>query len=157
VAESIMLMKKDLNKTLNGWCSHDGAALALSFDATQITNELKKRLEKRLLKKGLELRWDGSETNSDIAIRIVGVDQGNQLLRWLLPFASPASLEVEGHIALEGPAQQFHYVQRAYFGLFGGSAHGMLSVNAQRVAAKIADDVLRNVKNQSSAASDASQ
>jgi len=139
-------MSKEMERTISAWCSDNGAALTVSFDAAQITAELRANIEKRLLKKGVAVRWNGQETGSELVIRVVAMDQGNQFLRWLLPFIAPAVLEVEGQVGLDGSTPEpFHYNQRAQAGLLGGSAQGMLKVNAQRVGHKIADDVLRSM------------
>ena len=140
-------MSKEVSRTITASCSDSGAALKVSFDAAEITAEMKKSLEKRLLKKGVAVRWSEQATSSELLIRVVEMDQGNQFLRYLLPFIAPAVLEVEGQMAVAGSSpQQLHYVQRAQMGLFGGSARGMLKVCAQQVADKIAGDVLRSLK-----------
>jgi len=140
-------MSKEVNRMITARCSDSGAALTLSFDAAQITTEMKTSIERRLLKKGVAVRWSDQETSSELLIRVVAIDQGNQFLRWLLPFIAPAVLDVEGQVALGGSTpQQFHYTQRAQVGLFGGSAQSMLKVCAQRVADKIAGEVLRSVR-----------
>jgi hypothetical protein len=119
----------------------------MSFDAEEITSEIKTTLEKRLLKKGVAVQWSEQETTSELQIRVVEMNQGNRFLRYLLPFIAPAFLEVEGQIALaDSSPQQLHYIQRAQIGLFGGSARGMLKVCAQGIAAKIARDALRSLK-----------
>lgn len=140
-------MSREVNRTVAAWCSDSGAALKLSFPVDQITAELKASVEKRLLKKGVGLRWSNDDAASEITIRIVAIDQGNQFLRWLLPFIAPAVLEVEGEIRLAGNAPQpFNYTQRAQIGALGGTARGMLKVCAQRVADKIAGDVVRSIR-----------
>jgi len=140
-------MSKEVSRTITACCSDSGAAPKVSFDAAEITAEMKTSLEKRLLKKGVAVRWSEQPTGSELLIRVVGLDQGNQFLRYLFPFIAPAVLEVEGEMAVAGSSpQQLHYVQRAQMGLFGGSAKGMLKCCAQRVAAKIASDVLRSLK-----------
>ena len=93
------------------------------------------------------MRWNNQEAASDLVVRVVAMDQGNQFLRWLLPFIAPAVLEVEGQVGLDGSAPQpFHYNQRAQMGLLGGSAREVLKVDAQRVGHKIAEDVLRSMR-----------
>jgi hypothetical protein len=140
-------MGQELNRTIAACCSDSGAALKLSFDAADITAQIRTSLEKRLLKKGVAVRWTEQATDSELLIRVVEMHQGNRFLRYMLPFIAPAVLEVEGQITPGGSSpQQFHYVQRAQMGLFGGSAKGMLKVCAQRVANKIAGDVLRSLK-----------
>jgi len=141
-------MSKEVSRTITARCSDSGAELTLSFDAAQITAEIKTSIEKRLLKKGVAVRWSDQETNSELFIRVVAIDQGNQSFRFFLPhFIGEAVLEVEGQVALGGVTpQQFHYTQREHEGMWGGSAQDMLKVCAQRVADKIAGDVLRSVR-----------
>jgi len=140
-------MSKEVSRTITARCSDTGAALKVSFDAAYITGEIKTSIEKRLLKKGVAVRWSDQEAGSELFVRIVAIDQGNQFLRWLLPFIAPAVLEVEGQVAVAGSTpQEFHYTQRAQMGLLGGSARSMLNVCAQRVADKIVGDVLRSVR-----------
>jgi len=139
-------MSKEVSRTITACCSDGGAALKLSFDAAEITAELKACLEKRLLDKGVAIRWSEQATNPELLVRVVEIDQGNQFLRYLLPFIAPAVLEVEGQMTVSGSSpQQLHYVQRAQIGIFGGSARGMLKTCAQRVAKKIASEVLRSL------------
>jgi hypothetical protein len=65
----------------------------------------------------------------------------------MVPFSSPAVLEVEGHVENAGSiSEEYHFVQRAHFGLFGGSARSMLNLCALRMANKVAGRVLRNMK-----------
>jgi hypothetical protein len=140
-------MSNEVSRTITVCCSDSGAAFKVSFDAAEITAEIRTQLEKRLIKKGVAVRWGEQASSPELVIRVVAMDQGNRLLRYLLPFIAPAFLEVEGEMALAGSGpQQFHYVQRAQVGIFGGSAKGMLKVCAQRVANKITKDVLRNLK-----------
>lgn len=139
-------MSKELSRTITACCSDAGAASNVKFDAAEITAEMKAALEKRLLKKGVAVRWSEQAEGSELLIRIVDMDQGNQFLRYLLPFISPAVLEVEGQLAVAGSSPRpLHYVQRAQVGLFGGSARGMLKACAQRVADKVAGEVLRSL------------
>jgi hypothetical protein len=139
-------MGKDVLRTINASCSDSQAALNVSFDATLILDELQKSIEKRLAKKGIGVQWNDEEAGCDLVVRVIAMEQGSQLLRYILPFISPAILEVGGQVTLDGAApERFHYVQKAQVGLFGGSAKGMLKVNAQRVGDKIAKEVLRNI------------
>lgn len=140
-------MRKADSKTITACCSHDGAALKLKFDPAMILTEMRTRIEKPLLKKGVALQWSDQEEGSELFIRVISMDQGNQFLRWLLPFIAPAVLEVEGQLSLGGAAPaEFQYTQRAHIGLLGGSGKGMLKICAQRVAGKIVRNVLRSVR-----------
>jgi hypothetical protein len=140
-------MGKEVSRTITACCSDSGAALKVSFDAATITAAVRKNLQGRLLKKGIDVQWSEQESNPELLIRIVEMNQGNQFLRYLLPFIAPARLEVEGQVALAGSMpEQIHYVQRAQVGLFGGSGQSMLKTCAERVAKNIASDVLRHLK-----------
>jgi hypothetical protein len=140
-------MGKEVSRTITAGISDVGAALKVSFDAAEITAEMKASLEKRLLKKGVAVRWSGEEKDSELFVRIVEMNQGNQLLRYLLPFIAPAYVEVEGRRAIAGSSPQpLHYLQRAQVGLLGGSAKSMLKVCTQRIADKIAGEVLSGLK-----------
>jgi len=136
-------MNKDQGKTISSCCTVKGAALTLSFDASDVVQELKNALDKKLLKKGIALLWREESDSPELYIRVIEINQGNQFLRWLLPFIAPAVLEIEGQVAVSGTRPQpFHYVQKAQVGLAGGSGRGMLKVCAQRAADKIVKDVL---------------
>ena len=50
-------MSKEVSRTITACCSDSGAALKVSFRAAEITAEMKASLEKRLLKKGVAVRW----------------------------------------------------------------------------------------------------
>jgi hypothetical protein len=140
-------MGKEVSRTISVYISDAGAALKVSFAAAEITAELKASLEKRLLKKGVAVRWSEGEKNSELFVRIVEMNQGNQLLRYLLPFIAPAYIEVEGRSAIAGSSPQpLHYLQRAQMGILGGAARSMLKVCAQQLADKIAKEVLRSLK-----------
>ena len=140
-------MSKVVSRTIAASCTDGGAALKVSFDATEITSEMKTYLEKRLLKKGVGVRWGEPSSSQELSLRVVEMNQGNQFLRYLLPFIAPAVLEVEGKMAVIGSTpQELHYVQRAQMGLFGGSSKGMLKVCAQRVADKVAHEVVRSLR-----------
>lgn len=137
-------MGKTPDTTITSCCTMDGAATTVSFAPSEIAQRLKQTFEKRLGKKGVAVDWTDESNAPHVVVRIVEIDQGNQLLRYLLPFISPAVLEVEGEVRLPGSGRsEFHYVQKAQVGLFGGSAKGMLSVCADRVSGKIAKDVLK--------------
>jgi hypothetical protein len=140
-------MSRAETKPITACCTDSGAALKLSFGAAEITGEIRAGLDKRLPKKGVSPRWVQETENPELLVRVVSIDQGNQFLRWLLPFIAPATLEVEGHVSVGDAApRDFHYTQRAQMGLLGGAAKGMLKVCAQRVADKITGDVSRQMK-----------
>lgn len=133
-----------MNGTIQACCSDSNAALKLSFDASLVTDELKASIEKRLGKKGIAVEWNDGAAGCELLVRVVAIDQGNQLLRYIFPFIAPAILEVDGQVRSDGSAPiSFHHTQKAQIGLFGGSSKGMLKINAQRVGQKIAKDVLK--------------
>lgn len=137
-------MAREPNRMMTVCCSSQGAALKLSFDVGEIVRELGASIEKRLLKNGIAAQWVQEAARAELSVRVVSVDQGNQFLRYLLPFIAPAVLEVEGQVAAGGARPRtFHFVQRAQVGLFGGSSKGMLKVCAQRIAAKVAAEAAR--------------
>jgi hypothetical protein len=125
-------------------CTLRGADINLSFGAAEVIERLRERLEKRLRKKKVALFWSNESNSPEIAIRIIKIDEGNQAMRYFIPFAAPAILEVAGRIAIPGSApQQFRYTRKAHFGMFGGSPRTMLNICADRMSAKIAKDVLK--------------
>jgi len=140
-------MSNDQERTIRSCCILKGAALTLSFDASIVVQELKTALDKKLLKKGIALLWTEETDSPELLIRVIEINQGNQFLRWLLPFIAPAMLEVEGQVAVSGARPQpFCYVQKAQIGIAGGSGKGMLKVCAQRAADKIMKDVLASLQ-----------
>jgi hypothetical protein len=137
-------MGKEPDTKITSCCSVNGATTTVPFQPSDIANRLKQSLEKNLAKKGVALNWIDESNSPQVLVRIIEIDQGNQLLRYLLPFISPAVLEVEGEVAVPGSDRRsFHYVQKTQVGLFGGSGKGMLTVCADRVSGKIAKDVLK--------------
>lgn len=137
-------MPRAITQTITGHCTTEGAALTVSFDPEIIVDALKKRLEKRLGKKGIGVKWSDTAESADVSVRFVEIDKGNQFLRYMLPFIAPAVVEVEGHVSPGGSApRSFHFVQKAQVGLFGGGAKSMLTVCANVAADKIAKEILK--------------
>lgn len=131
---------------VNAHCSLDGAVLNVGFDASQISSKLQAEIEKKLMKKGIRIAWNGDSTGANLKIRFVEMDQGNQFLRWLLPFISPAVMELEGEFALAGAEPvPFHCKKKAHIGVFGGSGQGMLTSCAAGLAGDIASIVTRQI------------
>ena len=122
-------------------------ATKLSFEPTELIVKLREKLQKRLLKKGYEMQHVAQSAEPTLLVQMVRLDEGSQLMRYLLPFISPAVMEVRGHVnGLGSEARAFSYVQKAQMGLFGGSPKSMMEINADRVAAKIVKDVLKAFK-----------
>lgn len=139
-------MAKEIRRTLTGHCTLDGATLKTTLDGSEIATPLKEQLAKRLQKRQAGIAWGDGPDQCDFRIRFIEVEQGNQLLRYILPFIAPAAIEVEGEVlgTAQGP-KAFHYRQRAQVGLFGGSAKSMLKGCAIRLADKIAKDIQRGL------------
>ena len=115
----------------------------LSYEPTELITYLRERLEKRLLKKGFAIQWVPQTQNPALLVHMVRLDEGNQALRYLLPFISPAVLEVQGRVTAPNTTpRQFIYAQKAHFGLFGGTPRNMMKLNADRVSAKVAKEVV---------------
>jgi hypothetical protein len=130
--------------SLASCCTLQGATISVSFDAADVTQRITKKLEKRLGKKGMSLFWTNEMDSPELVIRVVRIDQGNQLLRYLVHFLGAAVVEVEGQVAIGGSGPRpFHFTQKAHFGFFGGSARGMLNVCADRIGDKIARFVVK--------------
>ena len=133
-------------RPLTAHCALGGAALSVTFDASAIELKLSQELEKRLGKKGIQLVWQNSPETAELRVRFVELDQGNRFLRYMLPFISPAVAIVEGELAAAGSAPvPFNFTRKAQFGLFGGSAQGMLQACAVSLAADIAKGVVRQL------------
>ncbi len=144
--ESEVHVAKPITRTLSGFCTLDGATLNVKFEASELRVKLQQELEKRLGKKQAGVQWTEKAEGADFRIRFVEVEQGNQFLRYLLPFIAPAVIEVEGDVTQVGqPPAPFHYVQKAQVGLFGGSARSMLGNCASQLANKIAKEIQRGV------------
>jgi hypothetical protein len=140
-------MSNAQERTIRSCCTLKGAALTLSFEPSAVVQELKNALDKKLLKKGIALLWTEETDSPELLIRVIEINQGNQFLRWLLPFIAPAVIELEGQVAVSGThPQPFHYVQKAQIGIAGGSGKGMLKVCAQRAADNIVKDVLGSLQ-----------
>jgi hypothetical protein len=131
---------------LGFWCSLEGAEINYKGSPRELVDRLLRGLAKPLGKRGITLQQQPSPEQAALRIRIVAIEQGNQLLRYLLPFIAPAFLEIEADLAPAGtPPESLHYKQTAQIGLFGGSASGMLGVCADRIAKKLSKDVLRRL------------
>ena len=134
------------SRTLAAHCSLEGATLNISYESSKVANRLRRELERRLGKKGVALAWQDQPQASEVRIRFVRIDQGNQFLRWLLPFVAPAVVEIEGEINASGrTAKPFHYIRKTHFAMFGGAAKYMVGVCADRLAGDLTKEILRMV------------
>jgi hypothetical protein len=130
------------SRTLTAHCSIRETEAKLSLPKAEILQDLKAEIEKRLGKKGITVQWLDATQTPELAMNLVRIDEGNQLLRYLVPFPAPAIVAVEGQVAVDSREPRgFQSTRRANFGVFGGSAKGMLHVcNVQ-----IAKDVTKAV------------
>ena len=129
-------------RTLICGCSVEGAAVNYDGDLGKLANRLLKDLTGKLEKKGVDLEYASAWEDAELQIRFVQVEQGSQLLRYMLPFAAPAFMEIQADLASgEGPPFSKRYYHEAQGGLFGGSASGMLGKCVDRIASRIADDL----------------
>jgi hypothetical protein len=128
-------------------CMMKLASTKLSFEPTEIIVLIREKLEKRLLKKGFAVRWAPQTEDPTLLVHLVRIDEGSQLLRYIVPFIAPAVIEVEGRVKRpDAMADSFRYVQKAQVGLLGGAARGMMKVNADRVSAKITKNVVKALR-----------
>ncbi len=131
-------------REINAFCTDEHAMLNVRFDVSPILQRFQQSLEKRLRKSGTSILWQPVGDRCQLVIWFLLIDQGNQFLRWLVPFCSPARIRIEGAFSADGsPAQRFVHERRADFGLAGGAAPYMLGVCADRLAKDVAKDILR--------------
>lgn len=111
-----------------------------SISPVELVEMLQRELIDHLTKYGLRVAQTSTPD-----FRIVGhfreVDEGNQFLRYLLPFLAGASrVCIEGTILVDGETEKpFHYVTRSRVGLLGG--FGPVKLAVRRAALFISGDV----------------
>lgn len=132
--------------TVSLFCTLQGAAINYKGRSEELADRFLQALSKLLTKKGIALQPVQTPQEAALQIRFVQIEQGNQLLRYLLPFIAPAFLELEVALATQqGTTEALHYKQTAQVGLFGGSATSMLGVCADRIAKKLSKDLLKRM------------
>ena len=133
--------------TLGFTYSLDGAAVNYGGDAGALMQRMMNRVTKLLKKKGIALSQQAAGEVVPLRVRVVQIEQGNQLMRYFLPFLSPAFVEIEAELDVpSGGSESFFYKKAAQFGLFGGSASGMLGVCVDRVATDLSKDINKRLK-----------
>ena len=147
--QSMMKAANPVDKVLAANISLDGAALNVSSDscdAAKIRDYLADEISARLRKKDIEVHWQGVE-GANIVLRFIRIEQGNQLLRYIVPFSAPARCDVEGTLLMthSGP-RPFFFERRADLSIFGGASGYMLRVCARRSADDVAQFILINMK-----------
>jgi len=116
-------------------------------DVAGLVDRLKSALSRKLDRPGIEVVWREAASAGDLRIQFVRIDKGNQLVRHLVPFLAPASVEIKGSYQIpKNGSIPFHHVEKTSFGLFGGSARHMLGVCVDRLALQLAHDVSRAIR-----------
>lgn len=127
-------------------CLIDHSAINYRGKPESLVDRFMKGLGKPFEKKGISLTTELDPARAALHVRFVRIEQGNQLLRYLLPFLSPAFIEIEADLLSQGNVvESFYYRQNAQAGLFGGTATGMLNVCADRIAKKLSKGVLKRL------------
>src|SRR5437588_9366516 len=120
-------METETTRVLRASCSAQGVRVETDLDPAEVASQLESVLAKKLGQKGIDVSWQCQETNCELRIRIKRIDQGSQLLRYLLPFLAPAIVEIEGSLTLPGRDEKsLHFIENAQFGLLGGSSSSMI-------------------------------
>ena len=133
--------------TLRYHGSREGAEINYAGSTEELMDRMIKRLTKLLAKKGITLMLASAPQEAELHIRIVQIEQGNQLLRYLLPFIAPAFVELEVDCKAAGTTPEtLFYKQTAQVGLFGGTASGMLGVCVDRIAGRMTKDLVKRLK-----------
>jgi hypothetical protein len=134
-------------RTLTAHCSIRETEVKLNRPTAEILKDLKSEVEKRLSKKGISVEWIDATQTPELALRLVRIDEGNQLLRYLLPFLAPAVVAIEGQVSVDSQEpREFQSTRRAHFGLFGGTAKAMLHVCNVQVAKDITKAVTKALR-----------
>jgi len=129
--------------------SAEAASIKADFDVLPVLETFAGALAKRV-RKQYDLQIVSSEADfvpgtPGAFVRVVRIDQGNRFLRYFLTlFGGKTVLEAEGHVI--GPAgtkKDFLLTHKGSAGFFGGSAIGLLKVNARTLAAKIGKMMLK--------------
>lgn len=113
-----------------------------------VLDAVKETLTKRLRKKGFDVEWSQQPGPQDLWVTITQIDPGNQFLRWLIPFLSPAIVSIQGQLnpPNSAPPVPFQIEQKAHFGLLGGTGQGMLKQCATEAAKRIGKIVVKSMK-----------
>src|SRR5205807_1321458 len=91
-------------------CTLDGAAVNYKGDADKLVQRFVKAFGKALGKKNIALAHEPDMNRAAVRIRFVQIEQGSQLLRYLLPFLSPAFVEMEVDLCFrQGAPESLHY------------------------------------------------
>jgi hypothetical protein len=132
------------SRTLTAHCSIRETDVSLKLSKADILRDLKAEIEKRLGKKGLTVQWLDATQTPELAMNLVRLDQGSQLLRYLIPFSAPAVVAIEGQVTVNSQEpREFDSTRRAHFGLFGGTAKAMLHTCNVQIAKDVTKAVIK--------------
>jgi hypothetical protein len=130
--------------TLTAHCSIREIEVKLGRPTAEILGDLKLEIQKRLGKKGITVQWLDATQSPELAINLLRIDEGNQLLRYLIPFSAPAIVAIEGQVRVDSQEpRDFEKTRRANFGLFGGTPKSMLHYCNVLIAKDITKEVAR--------------
>ena len=133
-----------LSRTLTAHCSIRDTEMKFRGTKAEILQDLKAEIEKRLGKKGVTVEWLDATQAPELAMNLVRIDEGNQMLRYMVPFLAPAVVAIEGQVTVDSrEPREFQCTRRAHFGLFGGQAKAMLHVCNVQIAKDIAKAVTK--------------
>jgi hypothetical protein len=132
-------MAKPITGTLTIQLTTGPVAAGADFAPEPVEAHFWQRLEKNLSKRGFQAVRVGGAQPANVASRLE-LNPGNRLLRYFVPFASPAVTTALGAVTRSDGSVDQHIQARgtAHFGLFGGSPVGMLKAAADRAAASVA-------------------
>lgn len=123
-------------------CVLEGAAVNFDGDLEKLGRRFLNKLAAKLQRTRVYLEYVPEWDDASLRIRFVQVEQGNRLLRYLVPFIAPAFVEIEVElVGADGAPLSGHYRQSAHIGVFGGSSAGMLGVCVDRIAVRLADNL----------------
>lgn len=122
------------SRDLVAFLAVDGAAVSSSAVGDGVCKTLIDQMTKQCQKSGLRIRWRDDANGACLLLRLVQVDEGSQFLRYMIPFSSPAIVEVEGELLTQSGPHPIHLARKAHFSVFGGTGRYMTRVCASRIA-----------------------
>lgn len=112
-----------------------------AFTPESLADDLRDEITASCQKQGLELT-DDEDADIKITGRVFAVDEGNQMLRYIIPFlAGASSVHVEGVIQVrDQEPEEFKQVVQGYMGLFGGSGTAMIRQAIRQIGLVVAGE-----------------
>jgi hypothetical protein len=133
----VMVPLKDGHSDIGAHLSTRGAAISSPHVGDGVRVKIADELTKQLRSAGRTLKWMQQPNGASLVIRLIQVEAGNQFLRYMIPFASPAVVEIEGDLLLPAGLQSFHMIRKTHFSILGGGGGYMTRVCAARLAAGV--------------------